>query len=78
MQIYSRSPQKSGRVWSSVWVALLATAVVLLNSAFDVHAEELCMPAMALVVSVQGGVEVRRAKQMNWQRATLNVALCPG
>ncbi|MEO6562596.1 MAG: TonB-dependent receptor, partial [Nitrosospira sp.] len=55
-----------------------ATAVVLLNSAFDVHAEELCMPAMALVVSVQGGVEVRRAKQMNWERATLNVALCPG
>ena len=39
---------------------------------------ELCGPAIALVVSVQGAVEVRRFKEENWQPAKMNVDLCPG
>ena len=42
------------------------------------HAAEPCVPAVAHVMSVQGGVELRRAKQANWQAAKLDDALCPG
>ena len=57
---------------------LLATVVAVFNSALDVYAAELCMPAMAMVVSVQGAVELRRANEANWQPAKMNVAVCPG
>ncbi len=36
------------------------------------------MPSMALVVSVQGAVELRRANETNWQPAKMNDSLCPG
>lgn len=58
--------------------AFLVAVVAILTSALDVHAAELCTPAMAIVVSVQGAVELRRVSEANWQPAKLNVALCPG
>lgn len=58
--------------------ALLVAVVAAFNSTLDVHAAELCTPAMALMVSVQGAVELRRVKEANWQPAKLNIALCPG
>ena len=59
-------------------VALLILAAALFNPVFDATAAELCAPAIALVVSVQGIVEVRRSKEKNWQPAVLNDSLCPG
>lgn len=58
-------------------VVLLILAAALFNSVFDASAAELCTPAIALVVSVQGIVEVRRSQEKNWQPAVLNHSLCP-
>ncbi len=78
MEGYRRHPHKSQRIWRSAGAVLLASVVVIFNSALDAYAAELCMPAMALVVSVQGAVELRRAKEANWQPAKMNVSVCPG
>ncbi|MCC2681881.1 MAG: TonB-dependent receptor [Nitrosospira multiformis] len=59
--------------------ATLLIAVVAVSAlALDVHAAELCTPSIALMVSIQGAVELRRVKEANWQPAKLNVVLCPG
>ncbi|PTQ83084.1 FecR family protein [Nitrosospira multiformis] len=58
--------------------SLLITVVAVSALALDVHAAELCRPSIALMVSVQGAVELRRVKEANWQAAKLNVVLCPG
>jgi tetratricopeptide (TPR) repeat protein len=71
---FVRSSTVGNRTRLILWV--LATA--LFNSIFDASAAELCAPAIALVVSVQGIVEVRRFKEKNWQPALLNANLCPG
>ena len=74
----ARHLQKSQRIRRSPIALLFMAMVVLLNSTLDVQAAELCMPAMALVVSVQGAVELRRANETNWQPAKMNVSVCPG
>jgi len=61
----------------------LAFTVVILTSMSSVQAAETCTPVIATVVSIQGGVELRRspaarAQQISWQAAELNVALCAG
>lgn len=58
--------------------SLLIAVVAVSALALDVHAAELCTPSSALMVSVQGAVELRRVKEANWQPAKLNVVLCPG
>ncbi|SOD42524.1 TonB-dependent receptor domain-containing protein [Nitrosovibrio sp. Nv4] len=78
MKSYWNSCQKSERFWSAGVAVLWATVVALLNSALDVHAAELCTPAIAMMVSVQGAVELRRVRETDWQPAKLNAALCPG
>ncbi|SFO36937.1 FecR family protein [Nitrosospira briensis] len=65
-------------MWKSPAAALLVVVVAILNMALDVQAAELCTPAMAMVVSVQGAVELRRVKEVSWQPAKLNIALCAG
>ena len=67
-EAFVRSSTVGNRTRLILWV--LATA--LFNSIFDASAAELCAPAIALVVSVQGIVEVRRFKEKNWQPALLN------
>ena len=78
MEGYRRHPHKSQRIWRSAGAVLLASVVAVFTSALDAYAAELCMPAMALVVSVQGAVELRRANEANWQPAKMNVSVCPG
>jgi tetratricopeptide (TPR) repeat protein len=60
----------------------LAVAVVVLISMSSVQAAETCTPVIATVVSIQGGVELRRSptgrSEAAWQAAELNVALCAG
>lgn len=77
----NNSQEGSGRSTSASKrdaVALLILAAALFNTVLDATAAELCAPAIALVVSVQGIVEVRRSKEKNWQPAVLNDSLCPG
>jgi tetratricopeptide (TPR) repeat protein len=59
-------------------LVLLLVAAGLFNSVFDAAAAGPCTPAIGLVVSVQGMVEVRRSREKNWQTALLEDALCPG
>lgn len=59
-------------------VTLVACAVILFNSASEALGAETCIPALALVVSAQGLVELRRAKEKSWRPAALNTALCSG
>lgn len=56
----------------------LAAVAALICSVLDVHAAESCVPAMAMVVSVQGVVEMRRAAEKKWQSVQLNNVLCAG
>jgi Flp pilus assembly protein TadD len=70
--------RKIAPVWRRTALALLPIAAVLFSSILDAAAADVCAPAMALVVSVQGMVEVRRAKGKNWQTVLLNDPLCPG
>ena len=58
--------------------AILIMMVTILNFISEVQGAELCTPAMALVVSVQGVVELRRAQGKTWEPALLNSSLCPG
>ena len=74
----ARHLQKSQRIRRSPIALLFMAMVVLLNSTLDVEAAEVCMSAMALVVSVQGAVELRRANETEWQPAKMNVSICPG
>ena len=78
MNNHRKVSAKPDSAWKRVQLVLLTLATVLLNSVFDASAVELCGPAIALVVSVQGIVEVRRFKEKNWQPALLNDNLCPG
>jgi tetratricopeptide (TPR) repeat protein len=68
---------------TAVRACALAVAVAVLTSMSRVQAAETCAPVIATVVSIQGGVELRRSpagrsQQVGWQTAELNVALCAG
>jgi len=57
--------------------------LVVLTSLSSVQAAAPCTPEIAKIVSIQGGVELRRSvagssQEAGWQAAELNVALCPG
>jgi len=52
--------------------------VVSMRVASPVAASITCNPWVARMVSVQGNVEVNRAGQTQWQRATLNDTYCAG
>jgi tetratricopeptide (TPR) repeat protein len=60
----------------------LAVAIVVLPSMSSVQAADTCAPVIATVVSIQGGVELRRSpagrSEAGWQAAELNAALCAG
>ncbi|HEV7930669.1 MAG TPA: FecR family protein, partial [Nitrosospira sp.] len=71
-------PERSTSACKRNAAALLILAAALFNPGFDASAAELCAPAIALVVSVQGIVEVRRSKEKKWQPAVLDDNLCPG
>lgn len=73
-----REPQQLTNPHKYVGKAVLAVAMAVLSSILEVQGAELCVPTMALVVSVQGVVELRRATEKKWQPALLNSALCPG
>lgn len=78
MKAYQGELRISESAWERVASALLVFGAVLLNSIFDASAAELCAPAMAVVVSVQGIVELRRSAEKKWQPALLNSVLCKG
>ena len=60
-------------------VLALAAAIAGLISLSGAHAAEPCTPAIAKLVSMQGGVDLRRrTPEAAWQAAELNDALCPG
>ena len=78
MAAYPNTPKSLAHTWSYAAIPILTMLVTLFNSILDVNAEESCIPAMALVVSVQGVVELRRAAEKNWHPAVQNSTLCPG
>jgi tetratricopeptide (TPR) repeat protein len=57
---------------------LLAAVAIALITLSNAHAAEVCTPAVARVVSVQGNVELRRPQDADWQSAKLNATLCAG
>jgi tetratricopeptide (TPR) repeat protein len=69
---------RSDSAWKRGTLIVLTLAAALFNSIFDAAGADLCAPAIALVVSVQGMVEVRRFRETRWQPTLLNDSLCPG
>ena len=61
--------------WQLIIFAILAGSLL---AAGRVSASITCNPWVAKMVSVQGHVEVARAGQLQWQRATLNDTYCAG
>ncbi len=61
-----------------VFVALIVSTLLSFISEVHAVAVSACSPEVARVVSAQGVVELRRARQTNWQSAGMNAILCAG
>jgi tetratricopeptide (TPR) repeat protein len=60
------------------FAALLAVGLAMGWAPFAADAAEACTPVVARVVSAQGQVELRRARQTDWRSAQLDDELCAG
>jgi tetratricopeptide (TPR) repeat protein len=61
-----------------VFFGFLAVALVLQTSPRHAWAQTGCPRWAARVVSIQGGVQVRKSGATNWQAAHMDETLCPG
>jgi tetratricopeptide (TPR) repeat protein len=52
--------------------------LILLGCIDKTYATEFCQSAAAKVISVQGIIELRRARDTTWQQTVMHTAICPG
>lgn len=52
--------------------------LILLGCIDKTYATEFCQSAAAKVISVQGIIELRRARNTTWQQTVMHTAICPG
>jgi tetratricopeptide (TPR) repeat protein len=73
-----RQRRSMDRLQASPVIIFLSVVVLMLFSQSKSQGAELCEPWVAKLVSVEGAVEARPAKQADWRSANIGETFCPG
>jgi len=73
-----RQRRSMDRLQASPVIIFLSVVVFMLFSQSNSQGAELCEPWVAKLVSVEGAVEARPAKQVDWRSANIGETFCPG
>ena len=76
MKTWRKDVQRESSKLSLLILAVLLFSVLVLMG--EAQAISLCREEAAVIVSLQGIVELRRANEMQWQQVGMNTVLCAG